>query len=108
MNRFLIFSGLMGLAVSCVSPNLNNNDMDTEHLTYFSYDHHNSMSQSGEKYDVSYTEDGRIHVVIDEGAPQEKEFYLSDSVIFDELLTIVKTYKTDKYNLRIFHLYFLL
>ena len=98
MNRFLIFSGLMGLAVSCVSPNLNNNDMDTEHLTYFSYDHHNSMSQSGEKYDVSYTEDGRIHVVIDEGAPQEKEFYLSDSVIFDELLTIVKTYKTDKYK----------
>jgi len=90
----------MGLAVSCVSPNLNNNDMDTEHLTYFSYDHHNSMSQSGEKYDVSYTEDGRIHVVIDEGAPQEKEFYLSDSVIFDELLTIVKTYKTDKYKER--------
>ena len=100
MNRFLIFTGLMGLAMSCVSPQINNNDMNAEHLTYFSFDHHNSMSMSGEKYDVSYTKDGRIHVVIDEGFPEEKEFYLNDSVIFDELLTIVKTYKTDKYKER--------
>ena len=98
MYRFLIFTGLMGLAMSCVSPQINNNDMNTERLTYFSFDHHNSMSMSGEKYDVSYTKDGRIHVVIDEGSKGEKEFYLNDSVIFDELLTIVKTYKTDKYK----------
>ena len=100
MNRFLIFTGLMGLAMSCASPQINNNDMNTERLTYFSFDHHNSMSMSGEKYDVSYTKDGRIHVVIDEGSTGEKEFYLNDSVIFDELLTIVKTYKTDKYKER--------
>ncbi len=98
MNKTLLLTGLIGLAVSCVSPQINNNDMNTERLTYFSFGHHNSMSQHGEGYDVSYMKDGRVHVVIDEGAPEEKEFYLSDSTIFDELLTIVKTYKTDKYK----------
>lgn len=98
MNRSLIFTGLLGLAVSCVSPQLNNNEMKKDHLTYFSFDHHNSMSMHGEKYDVSYTKDGRINVVIDEGSSGEKEFYLSDSVIFDELLAIMETYKTDKYK----------
>lgn len=98
MNRILLISGLIGLAVSCVSPQINNNEMNTERLTSFSFDHHNSMSQDGEKYDVNYTEDGRVHVVIDEGALGEKEFYLNDSVIFDELLAIVETYKTDKYK----------
>lgn len=90
----------MSFVVSCVSPNHNNNDneMNTERLTCFSYDHHNSMSQDGENYSVSTMEDGRIHVVIDEGFPGEKEFYLSDSIIFDELLVIVKTYKMDKYK----------
>ncbi len=98
MNRSLIFTGLLGLAVSCVSPQLNNNEMNKDRLTYFSFDHHNSMSMHGEKYDVSYTKDGRIHVVIDEGSSGEKEFYLSDSVIFDELLVIMDTYKTYKYK----------
>ena len=100
MNRILLITGLIGLAVSCVSSQTSNNEMNTERLNYFSFDHHNSMSQDGEKYDVSYTEDGRVHVVIDEGAPGEKEFYLNDSVIFDELLAIVKTYRTDKYKER--------
>lgn len=98
MKRTLLLTGVIELAVSCVSPQINNNDMNTDRLTYFSFDHHNSMSQHGEGYDVSYMKDGRVHVVIDEGAPEEKEFYLSDSTIFDELLTIVKTYKMDKYK----------
>lgn len=99
MNTTLFLTGLMALAVSCASsPQNNNNEMNTERLTYFSYDHHNSMSMDGEKYDVSSTEDGRIHVVIDEGLAGEKEFYLADSTIFDELLDIVKTYKMDKYK----------
>ena len=99
MNTTLFLTGLMALAVSCASsPQNNDNEMKTERLTYFSYDHHNSMSMDGEKYDVSSTEDGRIHVVIDEGLAGEKEFYLADSTIFDELLDIVKTYKMDKYK----------
>jgi hypothetical protein len=88
----------MSFVISCVSPKHNNNEMDTERLTYFSFDHHNTRSLSGEKYDVSTTDDGRVHVVIDEGSPGEKEFYLADSMIFDELLAIVKTYKMDKYK----------
>lgn len=100
MNITYLCTGFMSFVVSCVSPNHNNNDneMNTERLTCFSYDHHNSMSQDGENYSVSTMEDGRIHVVIDEGFPGEKEFYLSDSIIFDELLVIVKTYKMDKYK----------
>ena len=43
-------------------------------------------------------EDGRVRVVIDEGFPEEKEFYLDDRSIFDELLVIVKSYKMDKYK----------
>ena len=87
------------MAASCVSQKPeNNNDMKTEHLTYFSYDHHNSMSQYGEKYNVTLLKDGRVHVVIDEGRPSEKEFYLDDSTILDELLAIVKEYKMDKYK----------
>ena len=91
---------LMALAVSCVSPkhNENNNQMGTERLTYFSIDQHNSMAMAGEKYEVSTMSDGRVHVVIDEGFPREKEFYLDDSTIFDELLAIVTTYKMDKYK----------
>lgn len=94
-----LFSGLVALVVSCVSPKHNNDDMKAERLTSFSFDHHNSMAiYNGEKYDVSTTQDGRVHVVIDEGFPGEKEFYLNDAAIFDELLEIVKTYKTDKYK----------
>lgn len=99
MKRILLFTGLLALAVSCVSPKQNNNEMKTERLTYFSFDHHNSMAMySGEKYDVRLQKDGRVHVVIDEGFPEEKEFYLDDSAILDELLAIVKTYQMDKYK----------
>ena len=77
----------------------NRNKMNTERLTYFSFDHHNSMVlYAGEKYEVSTAGDGRVLVVIDEGFPGEKRFYLDDSVIFDELLTIVKAYKMDEYG----------
>lgn len=99
MKIIQFITGLMGLTVSCASSSQNSNsEMKTERLTYFSYDHHNSMSMSGEKYDVSCTEDGRVHVVIDEALASEKEFYLADSTIFDELLDLVKTYKMDKYK----------
>ena len=98
MNRFLLIAGIIGLAVSCTSTQTNNNGKNKERLINFSFDHHNSMSQAGERYDVSYTKDGRVHVVIDEGTADEKEFYLNDSVIFDELLAIVVAYKTDKYK----------
>ncbi len=100
MKRLLLLAGLLILTVSCVSQQIENKkEMKTERLTYFSYDHHNSMAMfSGEKYNVSTMKDGRIHVVIDEGFPGEKEFYLEDSTIFDDLLAIVKLYKMDKYK----------
>lgn len=99
MKKNVLIAVLLTLAMSCASQKPeNNNKMDTERLTYFSYDHHNSMSMSGEKYNVSTMKDGRIHVVIDEGSRDEKEFYLTDSTIFDELLDIVKTFKMDKYK----------
>lgn len=74
--------------------------MNSERLTFFSYNHHNTMNRfSGENYNVSTREDGRILVVIDEGFPEEKAFYLADSTpIFDEILAIVKSYKMDKYK----------
>lgn len=97
MKRFLLFIGLWALVSSCVSQAPENNG-NKERLVYFSFDHHNSMSQCGEKYAVSMMEDGRVRVVIDEGFPEEKEFYLDDRSIFDELLVIVKSYKMDKYK----------
>ena len=98
MKKIFLITGLLALAGSCASPKQSNNDMKTERLTYFYYDHHNTMSRWGERYEVSTMEDGRVHVVIDEGSPEEKEFYLDDTTIFDELLSIVKTYKMDKYK----------
>ena len=106
MTKIALLSGLMVLAANCASPKHNDNDnndnndnmVKTERLIYFSYDHHNSMSEMGERYNVSIADDGRVHVVIDEGFAGEKEFYLNDSTIFDDLLTIVKTYKMDKYK----------
>ena len=99
MKKLLLFAGLLSFAASCVPNNPGtDNEMKTERLTYFSFDHHNTMSQCGERYAVSTMDDGRVHVVIDEGSPEEKEFYLDDAAIFDELLDIVKTYKMDKYK----------
>ncbi len=106
MKKLLLLVGLIAMAVSCASQkpvknNENNQEikMNTERLTYFSFDHHNSMVRfNGEKYSVTTMKDGRIHVVIDESFPGEKEFYLNDSTIFDELLEIVKTYEMDKYK----------
>lgn len=102
MNRILLLTGWVALAVACASPKPGNtneqNEMGTEKLVYFNYDHHNSMSQSGENYNVSTEKDGRVHVVIDEGMESEKELYLNDASIFDELLTIVQTYKMDRYK----------
>ena len=89
----------MTLMISCNAQNHNNNDMKTEHLTYFSYDHHNSMAwHSGEKYNVSTEKDGRIHIVIDEGFPEEKDFYIDDTTIFDELDSIIKAFKMHKWH----------
>lgn len=96
MKKIILFSAILAITCSCVSQN--KNIMESERLTYFSFDHHNSMAMSGEKYDVSTMKDGRIHIVIDEGLPEEKELYISDSSIFDELLAIVKEYKMDKYK----------
>ena len=98
MKRILLIAGLLAFVGACVSPKHNNNEMKTERLNYFSYDHHNSMSQAGERYNVSITKEGKVHVVIDEGMPEEKEFYLDDSTIFDELTAIVKNYRMDKYR----------
>ena len=99
MSRMPLLSAIIALATSCVSPNPGNKDMAAEHLTAFRFSHQNSMAMyNGENYDVTTMNDGRVHVVIDEGFPGEKEFYLNDTTIFDELLTIVKTYKMDKYK----------
>lgn len=102
MKKNLLFIGLLALSVSCISqPSKNNSKMKTERLTYFSFDHHNTMAQFyGEKYEVSTEKDGRIHITIDKGFPKEKDFYVDDTTIFDELLAIVKQYKMDKYKSR--------
>ena len=99
MKRLLLLAGLLVIATSCMSQkNKNNKDMNTERLTYFSFDHHNAMAMSGEKYTVMAMKDGRTHVVIDEGFPSEKELYLDGTTILDDLLDIVKTYNMDKYK----------
>ena len=83
--------------VSCIAQNPK--DMKTERLTYFSYDHHNTMAwHSGEKYNVKTEKDGRIHIVIDEGFPEEKDFYIDDTTIFDELDSIIKAFKMHKWR----------
>lgn len=97
MKRLFII-GLLALTVSCVTPKHNSIEMNTERLNYFYFDQHNGMSQLGENYSVSISKDGKIHVVIDEGYRNEMELFLDDNTIFDELLTIMKTYNTDKYK----------
>ena len=85
--------------ISCTAQNHDNKDMKTERLTYFSYDHHNSMARfSGEKYNVKTEKDGRIHIVIDEGFPEEKDFYINDTSIFDELDSIIMAFKMHKWR----------
>ena len=87
----------------------NNKNMKTERLTYFSFNHHNTMNIFyGEKYRVETMKDGRIHIVIDEGFPKEKDFFIDDTTVFDELKAVVDKYQMDKYrsdyqpNMRIF------
>lgn len=82
---------------SCIAQNPK--EMKKERLTYFSFDHHNTMVwHSGEKYNVSTEKDGRIHIVIDEGYPEEKDFYINDTTIFDELDSIIKVFKMHKWD----------
>ena len=98
--NILLISLLLTLMVSCMAQDPKNNPkMNNERLTYFSFDHHNSMALfNGENYHVSTEKDGRIRVVIDESYPNEMEFYITDSTIFDELKAIVDEYKMDKYK----------
>ena len=99
MKKNLLLLGLMALSISCSSQTPKNENMNKERLTYFSFDHHNTMAMFyGEKYSVSTEKDGRIHVVIDEAFPDEKEFYIDDTTIFDSLKAIVDEYKMDKYK----------
>lgn len=97
MKKSLLMLGLMLFMASCIAQKPMK--MNTERLTYFSFDHHNSMVMfSGEKYNVSAMKDGRIHIVFDEGLPNESEFYLGDTAtIFDELTVIVKQFQMDRY-----------
>lgn len=89
----------MALSISCSSQTPKTEIMNKERLTYFSFDHHNTMAMFyGEKYSVSTEKDGRIHIVIDEAFPDEKEFYIDDTTIFDSLKAIVDEYKMDKYK----------
>lgn len=96
MKKNFILALLLALFFSCLSQNKNN--MTSERLSYFSFDHHNSMSMIGEKYNVSMSKEGRIHIVIDEGLRDEKELYTNDITIFDSLLAIVKKFNMDKYK----------
>ena len=100
MKKSLLLFGLLSFMVSCMSQTpKSNNVMNTERLTYFSFDHHNTMARfSGESYQVSTEKDGRIHIIIDESFPNEKDFYIDDTTIFDELLAVVKEFKMDKYK----------
>ena len=82
---------------SCIAQNTK--EMEKERLTYFSFDHHNTMVwHSGEKYTVSTEKDGRIHIIIDEGFPEEKDFYIDDTTIFDELDSLIKAFKMHKWH----------
>lgn len=99
MKKLFFMVALLAMAVGCATQKPEtDNDMKTERLTYFSFDHHNSMAMSGEKYKVTVLKDGRVNVVIDEGYPEEREFFLDDLAILDELMAVVKTYKMDKYK----------
>lgn len=93
----LIFVWLALLMVSCVSTK-HNKEMKTERLTYFSYESHNAMAMIGERYDISITPEGRVRVVIDQDRPSQKELYLDDTAIMDQLQDIVKKYKMDEYK----------
>ena len=100
MKKSILLIGLIGLMLSCVSQNpKNNSTMNTERLTYFSFNHHNTMAQfNGEGYIVKTEKDGRIRVIIDETFPDEKEFIIDDASIFDSLKAIVDEYKMDNYK----------
>lgn len=100
MKKTLLLISLCTLLYSCVSQNPDNNSkMKTERLTYFSFSHHNTMAMfNGENFNVETEKDGRIHIIIDESFPNEKEFYINDTTIFDELKAIVDEYKMDKYR----------
>lgn len=93
----LLLLVLMCSLASCIAQNPK--EMKKERLTYFSFDHHNTMVwHSGEKYTVSTEKDGRIHIIIDEGFPEEKDFYIDDTTIFDELDSLIKAFKMHKWH----------
>ena len=93
----LLLLVLMCSLASCIAQNTK--EMEKERLTYFSFDHHNTMVwHSGEKYNVSTEKDGRIHIIIDEGFPEEKDFYINDTTIFDELDSLIKAFKMHKWH----------
>lgn len=96
--RILIFVGLVALLVSCMSTKHNNIEMKTERITYFRFEHRNSMAMSGDRYEVSTTPEGRVCIVIDKELPGQKEFYLDDTAIFVQLQEIVKKFKMDEYK----------
>lgn len=100
MKKNYLLLGLLAITVSCASQTpKNNNNMNKERLTYFHFNQHNTMMIfNGEDYKVSTLKDGRIQVIIDEAFPQEKEFYIEDSSIFDELKALVEEYGMDKYK----------
>ena len=97
MKKSLLMLGLMLVMTSCVAQKTKN--MKPDRLTYFSFDHHNTMVMfGGENYQVSMEKDGRIHIIIDNRYPDEIDFYIEDTTIFDELKAIVAQYKMDKYK----------
>ena len=100
MKKNILLLSLFTLMVSCMSQNpQNHSTMNKERLTYFSFNHHNSMARfNGEGYIVKAEKDGRIRVIIDEAFPDEKEFIIDDTSIFDSLKAIVDEYKMDKYR----------
>ena len=100
MWKIILLVGLLAIVVSCVSQSPQNpKEMNNERLNYFSFNHHNTMARfNGESYLVNAQKDGRIHIVIDEGYPNEKDFYIDDTTIFDDLKVIVDRYGMDKYK----------
>lgn len=100
MKKNFLLIGLLAFAVSCSSqPPKNNDNMKNDRLTYFHFGHHNTMVRfKGEDYKVATMKDGRIQIIIDESFPQEKEFYIEDATIFDELKAIVDEFKMHRYK----------
>lgn len=68
-------------------------------LRYFSYSVGGGMRQfSGFSYQVSYMDDGRIEILINEDFPDQKRIITSDPTVFTELQAIIDEHNMTSYK----------